>query len=371
MRTVEQQMLRTIFERVDDYAIFTLDAGGHVTSWANGCVKMKQFTADEVLGNHYSMLYPEEGRLRQEPENHLRIAAREGRFRGEGIRQRKDGSLFLADVFITPMYEGEELSGFFKVVTDLTERNRIIQERDLTRTRVESLELEKDLTERFVFMLSHDLRTPLSAAHMATHVIARESCNVERHQEFAYRAIRNLGAANKMVTDLLDASRVSAGQPFPMTIEECDLIEILHELLEQLGTIYGDRFKLKGPSSLVGYWHRRGIGRVFENLSVNAVKYGDPVRDITIKVREAADRVHVSVHNYGTAMSANDLESVFELFQRSKRAQRGGTQGWGIGLTLVRGITEAHGGVLQVQSLPTDGTTFTVDLPRDARTEQR
>ena len=363
-------MLRTIFERVDDYAIFTLDARGHITSWANGCVRIKKFTAAEVLGKHYSMLYPEEGRLRKEPENHLRIAAREGRFRGEGMRQRKDGSHFLADVFITPMYEGEKLLGYFKVVTDLTERNRMIQERDLTRTRMESLEIERELTDRFIFMLSHDLRTPLSAAHMATQVIAREGCSVERHREFAHRALRNLAHVSKMVTDLLDASRVSAGQPFPMTIEECDLIGIVREVVDQLGTIHGDRFRLDGPESLVGYWHRRGLGRIFENLAVNAVKYGDPLRNVTIKVREVADRVHVSIHNFGSPLSAKDLESVFELFQRTERAKRSNAQGWGLGLTLVRGITEAHGGVLQVQSLPNEGTTFTVDLPRDARSER-
>lgn len=80
---------------------------------------MKRYTPEEAIGEHFSMLYPPEGQRRDEPLGHLRTAAIEGRFRGEGMRIRKGGDLYLADVSITPIYEAGEVIGFTKVVQDL------------------------------------------------------------------------------------------------------------------------------------------------------------------------------------------------------------------------------------------------------------
>ncbi len=77
---------RHMVEAVKDYAIFTVEAGGYITSWNEGCIRMKQYTADDAVGQHFSMLYPEEGRRRDEPTAHLRAAAIEGRFRGEVMK---------------------------------------------------------------------------------------------------------------------------------------------------------------------------------------------------------------------------------------------------------------------------------------------
>src|SRR5437763_8392922 len=98
---------------------------------------------------------------------HLRTAAIEGRFRGEGVRVRKGGDEFLADVSITPIYEADHVVGFTKVVQDLTERNLIMQERDLSRTDSERLRAEADYREQFLATLTHDLRSPLATAKIA------------------------------------------------------------------------------------------------------------------------------------------------------------------------------------------------------------
>lgn len=361
------QLLATIFERVEDYAMFSLDPQGRVSSWTKGCERIKQYTREDVIGHHYSMLYPEEGRRRNEPNEHLRIAQDEGKFRGEGMRRRKSGELFLADVFITPMYEHGKLAGYFKIVTDLTERNRMIQERDLSRTRVESLELESELRERFVFMLSHDLRNPLSAAKISAQIIARRSCDIDQHRELARRAAHSIGRVDRMITDLLDVSRIRAGQPFVLNVEESDLCAILRDVYDDIATMHGDRFDIRAPASLVGFWDSHALRRVVENLVNNAIKYGDPSRIVTILAEAVESRVLLKVHNFGTAISVADQESLFELFRRSKSAEKNNVRGWGLGLALVRGIVEAHGGIVKVQSLPMAGTTFTLDLPRDAR----
>lgn len=361
------QLLKTIFERVEDYAMFSLDPEGKVTSWSDGCQKMKQYAPGEIMGRHFSILYPPEGRIRNEPQIHLDIATVEGRFRGEGLRMRKNGDLFLADVLITPMYEGDELVGYFKTVADLTERNQLIQEIDLTRTQVEVLELENELRDRFIYMLTHDLRNPLSAALLSSEVIARQSCNVKKHRELAQRSIRHIRRIDEMVTNLLDASRITEGEPFPLKINEFDLTKLINEVCEDLATIMGDRFTIKVPAEVIGFWDQDGLKRVIENLVTNAIKYGNPQGDVTISLVDTENRVIVKVHNLGSTITGKDKESFFELFHRADTVGSGANKGWGLGLTLVRGVTEAHGGRVTVRSLPKEGTTFTVDLPRDAR----
>lgn len=361
------QMLRTIFERVQDYAIFTLDCDGYITSWAEGARKMKQYTSNEVVGRHFGMLYPEEGRRRNEPMDHLKVAKLEGKYRGEGLRQRKNGDLFLADVHITPMHEGSTLVGYFKVVTDLTERNRAIQERDVSRSHAETLELENELRERFIYTLSHDLKNPLSAARVASELASKERCSSPKHHELALRSIQSIERVDRMVSDLLDASMIKTGRPFPLEIEEFDLPSRLRAILAELATVYGDRFQFQGPGVLQVHWDPRAIARVIENLATNAVKYGDSLKPIAVTLESVAERVFIKLHNFGSSINLADQEGLFELFHRSPSAHAGRQKGWGIGLVLVRGIVEVHRGVVKVQSTPKEGTTFFLDLPKDAR----
>lgn len=364
---LKDQLLKTVFERVEDYALFSLDPDGNIASWSYGCHKIKQYVAEEVIGNHYSMLYPPEGRVRNEPMTHLGIAQRQGRFRGEGLRMRKNGDLFLADVFITPMYEKDVLLGYFKIVTDLSERNKLIQEMDMSRTQVETLTLESELRDRFIYMLSHDLRTPLATAHGSAELIARTPCSDPMHRDVAHRIVRQSRRVDDMITNLLDASRIREGEPFPLTLSEFDLTQLAREVCEDLSTRVGDRFKVDALVNLIGYWDMSAMRRVIENLAANAIKYGDPDGNVTISLSAAESRVLVKVHNFGSPISTEDQESLFELFRRADSAQRGSKTGWGLGLTLVRGITEAHGGIVNVRSLPVEGTTFIVDVPRDSR----
>lgn len=365
---LREQILTALFERVEDYALFSLDEVGRITSWAKGAQRMKQYTAEDVLGRHFSMLYPREGRIRNEPMEHLEIAAREGRFRGEGLRQRKNGELFLADVFIVPMLKADRLAGFFKIVADVTERARVFQERDLSRARVHSLEAESELKQRFVFTLSHDLRTPLSAGRISAQLIARQSCNVERHGELAHQAIRNIGRVDKMITDLLDSSRIRAGEPLALNLEEFDVRSAVQETCDDLATVHGNRFVIDAPETLFVYWDRGALRRVIENLANNGIKYGAPTGPVTTRLRAVQDRVLLTVHNLGAPIAPSEVEALFDPFRRSSGAAAGAKQGWGLGLTLVRGIAEAHGGVVTVRSLPDEGTSFILDLPRDART---
>lgn len=120
-----QEFTRHLLDGVQDYAILTLDPQGRVTSWNAGAQRIKGYSADEMIGQHFSRFYPEEAVARGWPETELARAAAEGRFEDEGWRVRKDGSRFWANVIITPMRDADgAVTGYCKISRDLTDRKR-------------------------------------------------------------------------------------------------------------------------------------------------------------------------------------------------------------------------------------------------------
>ena len=118
-----EERFRLLVEGVKDYAIFMLDRDGYITTWNSGAQRIKGYQAEEIIGEHFSIFYTDEDVQREHPEEELRIAAADGQYEEEGIRVRKDGSHFLANVLITALRDEEGgLRGFAKVTRDITVR---------------------------------------------------------------------------------------------------------------------------------------------------------------------------------------------------------------------------------------------------------
>src|SRR4051794_19319580 len=132
--------LRLLVEAVTDYAIFMLDTGGHIATWNAGAERIKGYTADEIIGQHFSRFYTEPDIARNHPAHELEIAEREGRYEEEGWRVRKDGTHFWASVVITAVREHDgRLIGFGKVTRDLTTRRAAELEAQQFRQLVEAV----------------------------------------------------------------------------------------------------------------------------------------------------------------------------------------------------------------------------------------
>lgn len=175
-----------------------------------------------------------------------------------------------------------------------------------------------------------------------------------------------MSRADEMIRDILDASRIKAEEKLPLEIEECDLNELALQTLEDLSTIHGKRFHLKEDGKINGYWDKKAVRRMIENLVNNAIKYGSFKAPVTIRLSSINETVSICVHNEGNPISSEELSQIFEPFQRAKLvcSQQ---KGWGIGLTLVRGFSQAHGGNISVKSSPEEGTTFVITIPLDSR----
>jgi len=229
---------------------------------------------------------------------------------------------------------------------------------------LEKLEEERDLREQFVATLSHDLRTPLTVAKMNAQIIARKSNDADRVLKSAVKIDDNINRADSMIRDLLDASQVKAGQKLQLEKSQCHLNFILSEVVEELSTIHGDRFKIQMEPDIHGEWSCTGVRRILENLCNNAVKYGSPIKPVTISAKQDDNCISILIHNEGNPIPIEDQKVLFEPFKRVNSGESGKQKGWGLGLTLVKGLTEAHGGTITVESNEEKGTTFTVKIPK-------
>ena len=284
------------------------------------------------------------------------------------VRQ-EDGSLkeYYFDFTCVQILDAEgNPYGVFGHTLDVTERvkaNRIIEENKVKlENYVNLLVSERELRERFVAALSHDLRTPLSAAKMSAQVLLRKSDDSSTVEKMCHRIAENMNRADNMIRDILDASRIKAGEKISLNRIDCELNSIVEKTLENLATIHGERFDLIQGATIHGHWDCHALQRIVENLVNNAVKYGLGTTPITIRIEQKEDLAFLSVHNLGNPLSEEEQNYIFQPFKRVESSVQG-QKGWGIGLTLVSGFAEAHGGYVSVKSSKNEGTTFTVCLP--------
>lgn len=235
---------------------------------------------------------------------------------------------------------------------------------------VAKLRTEQAIREHFVSVLAHDLRAPLSAAKLAAELLSQEPASLDARRDLAVRIDRNLDRLDRMIRDLLDANRIRAGERLPLRLDKCDLGQIAQEVVEELRILYGDRFVVEAGARVLGIWSADELRRALWNLGANAVKYGARERPITFVVRKEGERAFASVHNWGVPIPPAIQAHIFEPFTRTSDAIESGQPGWGLGLTLVRGSAEAHGGGVSLASSALEGTTFTIEVPLDARPYQ-
>ena len=219
--------------------------------------------------------------------------------------------------------------------------------------------------ERFVATLAHDLRNPLSAMQMFAERIKRTT-DPQSILTMADKITQNVGRMDRMIRELLDTVVFEQGERMKLSLTNFDVLEVVQQVCDESFEIYGSRFEVVGES-VVGWWGRDALLRALENLVGNALKYGAKDTPITIKIDHSHGRMLIAVHNEGKPIPPDQLESVFQVFERAKIATEENEQGWGLGLPFVRSVAESHGGSIVSDSSETTGTTFIIDIPTDAR----
>lgn len=224
------------------------------------------------------------------------------------------------------------------------------------------------LRERFVAALAHDLRNPLMAAHAAAELL-HVGKTASDASKLSKCILDNLNRMDSMIRELLDVVALQKGERLRLRICRFDLADVAREVAEQFNAFFGQRIQLTACES-TGYWDRDAVKRAIENLINNALKYGYSSTPVHLHVESLHERAMLSVHNQGEPISPDRLGTVFQAFRPALPAARGNSLGWGIGLPYVRTVAESHGGSVVIDSSIERGTTFTIDMPLDARPYQ-
>lgn len=248
--------------------------------------------------------------------------------------------------------------------------DRVIARKKLEQS-LRDLEQEKELREKFVSALTHDLRTPLAVVKIGAQILMRKANKPDAIKEIGDRIVHSMDRADRMIRDLLDVNRIKAGKPIPLSISNCQMDSILEYVHQDLREIFGERFQfINNTKGLTGHWDSMALQRIIENLASNAVKYGAKNKTVKVTVSEENRGVNIEVHNEGIPLSLEEQITLFGEYNRSESAQSSGQIGWGIGLTLVKALSEGLKGEVTVLSNKELGTIFKVYLPLDSRNQE-
>jgi signal transduction histidine kinase len=243
-------------------------------------------------------------------------------------------------------------------------RQRQYQMRDLYR----DLERAVQLSDMFVSILGHDLRTPLGAMTLAAEAIVRGSPDA-RALRPAGRILTSAERMKRMIEQLLDLARVRQGHGIPLHLGRVHLGELCRQAVQELEDANPQAsLVLQNTGNVSGTWDADRLAQVVSNLVGNAVQHGTKGRPITVDVDGTDEStVRLRVHNFGS-VPPEALPTLFEPFKRmaAHTMSAAGKTGLGLGLFIAREIARAHGGDVGVQSSE-ERTTFEVTLPRDAR----
>ncbi|ATB29404.1 HAMP domain-containing sensor histidine kinase [Melittangium boletus] len=238
--------------------------------------------------------------------------------------------------------------------------------REMARTfneMAESLRDQREAQLAFLAGVAHDLRNPLSALKMSAALVTSGRVSEERMQKTMGLVRRQVSRLDRMVGDLLDATRIEAGH-FELSLEERDVRELVVSVVELYsagGTPRELRMVLP-EQPLVMRCDATRVEQVLHNLVSNALKYSPESSAVEVRVRREGDEVCLSVVDQGIGISPEEMRGLFAPFLRTGRA-REKAPGVGIGLSVARRIVEAHGGRIEVESQPGQGSTFQVRLP--------
>jgi PAS domain S-box-containing protein len=363
MQQVLPPDLYSSFLAISADAVIAVDDEQHIIFFNEGAEKIFGWSASEVGGKYLAMLLPE--RYRAAHRGHVHgFGAAHGRARLMGERQeisglRKSGEEFPAEASIQRMVvEGKDI--YAAVLRDVSARYRA----------EEALRQAIRARDDMMGIVSHDLRNPASAVKMlARSILAEARERPEIPEDVTERVEVMLQAAaqiDALIQDLLDVTRLEAGRltvsprdvaPVPLveaalyamrTLAESSGVELVAEYADELPMVHADPER---------------VTQLLSNLVGNSLKFTQAGGRVDVRVQPYADGAIVSVADTGAGIPDDQLPHVFDRFFQVSNPRMVGRHGAGLGLPIARGIVEAHGGTIWIESAAGRGTTVRFTLP--------
>src|SRR3984893_13389164 len=362
-QTAEQ--FHILVDSVEEYAIYMLDPNGKVVTWNTGAEKIKGYRPEEIIGKNFACFYTAEDVAADKPQRNLGEAARRGHIRDQGIRVRKDGSTFEAEVVLTALYDSKgNIRGYSKVTRDITDQ---VRNREFEAQKIAAEKASK-AKDNFLAALSHELRTPLTPALAAATYLEENAPKLPREFVEDVQIIRrNVQLQARLIDDLLDLTRIAKGK-LKLTMELVDAnalvrdaIDIANSAIAAKKLHVSTRFDAT-RSHILGDSIR--LQQVFWNLINNAVKFTPPGGQIAIRTsNDDAGRFHFEVRDNGIGIERERLASLFTPFEQADASVSREFGGLGLGLAISKHLVGLHRGTIEAKSRGRSfGATFEVTL---------
>ena len=350
-----QQELEAIIEAASSVSLIKTDLNSVILEASTGAEALFGYDREELLGQHVSLLHTEAD-MERLPQYVDQLFREHQPIRLETELRRRDGSTFPALFTVHPITDQRgELVATLGVSFDISHQKRA--ERELA----EAVEAKTT----FLNAVSHDLRSPLNALTGFVELLAEPDLEEEQRQAYVQQCRRASGRLLELIDSLLDLSRLQAGRlelrPTPFD---------LHSAIEGQCTVYtalAQEHGLAFSCSIdpgVTHWVNADatrMGQILSNLLSNAIKYTNEGHiDLTV-CTEPDERISFRVRDTGAGIPPNQQAHIFAAFDRA--GYRGSRSGHGLGLAIVRELTELFGGEISLESTPGVGSTFTVTLP--------
>ncbi len=368
-----ERRFRLLVQGVTDYAIYMLSPDGYVTNWNIGAERIKGYTEDEIIGQHFSRFYTQEDVDTGLPWKALDKARREGRYEAEGWRRRKDGKAFWAGVVVDAIHDDTgALIGFAKITRDLTERREAQLQLELSREQLfqsQKMEAVGQLTGG----LAHDFNNMLtgiigSLELLRTRLAQGRIGDLERYITTAEGAASR---ATRLTHRLLAFARRQTLDPKPTNANK--LIANMEDLIQRT---VGPEITIETVLG-IGLWQTLCDPNQLENAILNlCINARDAMPDggrLTIETAntwvdergarardmQAGQYVAICVSDTGTGMPPEVIARAFDPFYTTKPTG----QGTGLGLSMIYGFAKQSGGQVRLYSEVGAGTTARIYLP--------
>jgi PAS domain S-box-containing protein len=354
-----ESQFKTLVGGVTDYALYMLDPAGVVSNWNVGGERIKGYSADEIVGQHFSRFYTAVDQAAGKPARALKIAEETGRYEEDGWRVRKDGSFFWASVVIDPIRDDAgRLIGFAKITRDISERKEA-QEKLFAMQRQLAESQKFDALGQLTGGVAHDFNNLLMVISGSVHAIRKEVTG-----EKALRALQSIDGASQraasLTRQLLTFARRQSVQP--QCIKLSERLEVLRDVLNAgLGSTLS--LTIDVPDDV---WNIVVDPNEFEtalvNLVVNARDAMPEGGSVIISGKNILDKdqVAISVEDTGVGIPDDIAAKVFDPFFTTKAVGKG----TGLGLSQVHGFAHQAGGTVGLKSVLGRGTTITMCLPK-------
>ncbi|MBK6544446.1 MAG: PAS domain S-box protein [Saprospiraceae bacterium] len=354
-----------IIDSLQDYSIFTLDKEFNINSWSYGSTKIFGYETDEVIGEPFDLIFTEEDIKNGIPKKEIEIALKEGKATDNRWHISKDKSLFYAYGLVFPLIglDGEML-GYVKILRDLTERKK---SEDAIKTYVKELEELNSHKESVLAILSHDLRSPLSAIigtakYLKSNFHKMKTEVISEMLELLHKSTTD---ELEMLDYLVEWARIKyASEVFsPKKLNLIEYIDKVFFTLKETASLKVINLHHEIPENTTVFADGKMLLSIIQNIISNAIKHTQNGGSIAVSSKIKNNKIIIQIKDNGVGMTKEIQEKLFKPQIKALSEVRKENQGAGIGLLLVKGFLEKNDGEIWVESCIGEGSSFYFTLP--------